>query len=393
LRTSRKKGKGPTKGKQSSNKKAKGGKKGKNGKKDKKGKNGKKDKKGKIKNKIGAKCKGKAPRSFFGMTHLNLDLGWGGDWSAVLGAMKDLRIGVTRCFIIWAFIEETQGQYNWPKIDNWVELLARQGITCEPCIHGGNSFTDNSCDASPMPIGPQQVNAYADFVGKVAARYGEKGNFWKERKDVPKRPFKYYEIWNEPNLYENFSCNTHDSKPYAKLLAAAAEKIRKNDKNGKVLFGGIAPLKNDKSFLVSAFKSEKKLKKLVDGVAYHPYAKDAKNAMKNIGGIRTAMKKAGLSPKAPLSFTEYGWNPVEGTVSCNGVKAPQSEEALAKHESEFVREVVAKRKELRILNIMPFLWKTDAGDCQNQQWGVLANSDNSLRAKGKAYKDAVRACS
>jgi hypothetical protein len=302
-------------------------------------------------------------------------------------------VGVVRCFIIWAYIEEAKGQINWPKIDNWVAQLAHRGITCEPCIHGGNTFTDGSCPNSPLPLGKDQVKAYAGFVGKVAARYGSKGSFWKEHSDVPRKPFKYYEIWNEPNLYENFACNTHNSKPYAKLLVETAQQIRKHDKKGKVLFGGLAPLKNDKNFLTSAFHSEPKLKKLVDGLAYHPYAKDVKGAMKNIRDIRKAMKKAGMSSKAPLSFTEYGWDPVEGTTSCNGVKAPQSEENLAKHERAFVREVVARRKELSIVNIMPFLWQTDATDCQNQQWGVLANADNSLRAKGQAYADAVRACS
>jgi hypothetical protein len=253
-----------------------------------------------------------------------------------------------------------------------------------------------------MPLGTDQVQAYADFVGKIAARYGAKGSYWKEHSDVPKKPFKYYEIWNEPNFYENFSCNTQGNpKPYAQLLVAAAKAVRKNDKAGKVLFGGLTP-HNDKGFLKSAFKAQPKLKKLVDGVAYHPYAKDVKGAMKKIDGIRKAMKAAGLSKKAPLSFTEYGWDPIEGTTSCgtcadpdacNNVKQPQSPEALAKHEAAFVRELVAKRKELSIVNIMPFLWKAASTDCQNQQWGVLANDDNSLQPKGQAYEDAVRSCS
>ena len=42
----------------------------------------------------------------------------------------------------------------------------------------------------------------ADFtllLRKLIARYGSKGSFWTKNPELPRKPIRYWQIWNEPN--------------------------------------------------------------------------------------------------------------------------------------------------------------------------------------------------
>ena len=47
---------------------------------------------------------------------------------------------------------------------------------------------------------PADPKTYAAYLTALVDRYGPEGSFWTERSDLPKRPIREWQIWNEPQL-------------------------------------------------------------------------------------------------------------------------------------------------------------------------------------------------
>jgi len=357
-----------------------------------------KKKKKKGSNQNAASISKKTPRNFFGMMvgSMNLELMFGNpgglDFAAHFAGIGSTGVRVLRCGILWHRVEKQENVYDWAAADYFVALAAKNNLQCQPNLLGYPDYLPWPCEHNPMPEGGL-VNGFAKWVAAVARRYGPAGNFWGEHPELPRKPFKIYEIWNEPNLYKDFACNTNSPTPYAYLLHESAKALKAADKNAKVMFGGLAPVGDDLGYLEQTFKANKKLKKLVDHVGYHPYAKKAVSAMRKLAALRESMTKVGLSTKKSLiSLTEYGWLPLDADAATpsGACRGPQSDEALVTHEKEFVKLVTSKRTKLGVLNIMPFQWWTPPNDCINKQWGVIASGPTTLLPKGIAYVEAMK---
>jgi hypothetical protein len=73
---------------------------------------------------------------------------------------------------------------------------------------------------------PDNVQDYADFVGAVVSRY--------------KGRIKYYQLWNEPNIYPEWGSYPIDPEGYVELLKAGAEAARAADPNVVIIAGATA---------------------------------------------------------------------------------------------------------------------------------------------------------
>lgn len=73
---------------------------------------------------------------------------------------------------------------------------------------------------------PDNVQDFADYVGAVVGRY--------------KGRIKYYQLWNEPNIYPEWGSYTIDPKSYVELLKAGAEAARAADPDVVIIAGALA---------------------------------------------------------------------------------------------------------------------------------------------------------
>jgi len=73
---------------------------------------------------------------------------------------------------------------------------------------------------------PDNVQDYADYVSAVVSRY--------------KGRIKYYQLWNEPNIYPEWGSYPIDPEGYVELLKAGAEAARAADPNVVIIAGATA---------------------------------------------------------------------------------------------------------------------------------------------------------
>ena len=241
-----------------------------------------------------------APRGFFGVYPLNPVPG---DYAA----MADGDVGMIRTGFPYQ-----QWKADHHRFDSIVRSAAEQGIDLLPVVVG----TDSSArGATPLDSAVAKAN-WRDYLTALVERYGPKGDFWStDGAGVPKMPITDWQVWNEPNSFNNWA--RPDPKQYGKLLALSAKTIHSADRKATVVSAGVIsdPVNRraeaGASFLRKMVRS-KKVAKAADVIAVHPYTAKVKNVAKNIEEARKVLDKAKLK-RTPIWVTEIGWGSGAGS--------------------------------------------------------------------------------
>ncbi|HVO42083.1 MAG TPA: hypothetical protein VMT34_05660 [Aggregatilineales bacterium] len=114
----------------------------------------------------------------------------------------------------------------WEKYDNIVSLAEK--------YHVGIIVRLNSPPAWSQPPGsnpgftpPANYDDFAAYAGTVAARY--------------KGRVRFYQVWNEPNIYPEWGELAINPEAYTDLLCRASRAIKKADGSAIVIAGALAP--------------------------------------------------------------------------------------------------------------------------------------------------------
>lgn len=220
------------------------------------------------------------------------------------------RVGVThvRQNLDWAQVQPRPGQWRWAPADFRVRAAAERGVTLLPVLLGGARW------AGGWNVLPADPRAYARWVGRVAARYGPGGRFWRENPSLPYRPVQAIELWNEPYL-DFFSRGGVDPARYARLVRAATIAGRKANPAVKYLLqADWTPGEPRKSFIDAMYAAVPDLTDHFDAVAVHPYSvarapdqPDDPWGFARLHEVRARMVAHGAAAK-PLWITEVGWS-------------------------------------------------------------------------------------
>lgn len=138
---------------------------------------------------------------------------------------------VVRTTSHWNTIQPKKDVWNYRDFDELVELYGAQGIQLQSSLGYGTRWaapehTRNSAKWTDWHRAMPDLNAWRTYVSTTVARYKDR--------------IRYWEIWNEPDLY---SFARFGSDDYAKLLKAAWEEIKKINPEAVVMNGGFASIR------------------------------------------------------------------------------------------------------------------------------------------------------
>jgi polysaccharide biosynthesis protein PslG len=271
----------------------------------------------------------KVPKGFFGLAQ-------GGVTDAKdFKKMGDIKVRTYRLSVTWRAVEPQADVYNWSHIDGQVGALAKNGITPVISIWGSPSWATGSGYLGVPPLKGTAKDAWKSFLKTLVNRYKKGGEYWRTNPSVPKKPVKFWQIWNEPNLPKYFTkpgSNPPKSVPktaksYAKLVKSSDKAISKADKHGKIVLAGLSSKvkkkKLDPNHFIKKFLKTKKITKRFDAAALHPYAPKISKYKSRVSKFRKAMKKAGGKKKG-IWLTEVGWGSKHGHGSLNKGKSGQA---------------------------------------------------------------------
>ena len=264
----------------------------------------------------------KAPAGFFGVssqTHLQ-----GTDFRL----MADGGVGTLRVALPWVDVDPyapaseeeffTPRPYRWELVDPTVRKAAKQGIRVLPTVFGTPGWVARyqGCESNCHKIGPSTIQAYfafGMFIRAAVQRYGPAGTFWAEYPNLPYRPIRAWEIWNEQNS-SDFWKPAPSIQDYANLITIAGRTIHAVDPEGQVIVGGMfhEPAQAGKvtisgwDFLTGLY-SNPNARASFDGLGIHPYSTTGRQLKNVILRWRQEMRVNGMLGQTSIWVTELGW--------------------------------------------------------------------------------------
>jgi hypothetical protein len=231
--------------------------------------------------------------------------------------MKRSGVRTVRRVFSWAAAQPNEGQPpDFTETDALVARAARNDIEVLPIVMYSPTWARMSADDPASP--PRSADDYVGFLNALVARYGPSGTFWSEHPDVPKRPLRIWQVWNEPQLRYQWADKDWETS-YGKLLGVAYDALKKADPGSKVVLGGAT---NFAWTALEGLYDKGHIQGKFDIAALHPYTGSAGRVVTAANLFRAVLKKHGDGRK-PVWITELAWPASKGRV-----KPPQGLAAL-----------------------------------------------------------------
>ena len=195
--------------------------------------------------------------------------------------LSEAGVSWLRTDFVWRNIEQKEGEYNFERYDELVEVAKKHNIKILGLISSAPEWSSGSKDISAPP---KDLAAWERFVKVMVGRY--------------KNDITHWQIWNEPDI-EKFWEGT--PAEYIDLLKIAHRVIKAVDPSINVVSGGLDG--RGEKYLPQLL--ELGLASYVDIIAFHPYGKTPERSVEKVKKIISILEKNNI--KKPLWFTEIGW--------------------------------------------------------------------------------------
>jgi len=303
-----------------------------------------------------------------------------------INMVSQLKMNWVKQQVRWAEFEPEQGKIkdeSWVILDRLVRKANKANVKVMLSIVSAPGWSHRSVGPDPQedPYGikapPDDLNAYANFVGLVVDRYKALGY-----------PIHAIEVWNEQNLLREWRTNPQkiDAPRYMQMLRLTYQVVKAKDPNIVVISGALSPTGCDDG--VTCVDDFKYLEQMVSlglldnadcigihhngynlppDVSYQSAPKYSKAATATFRGpfdnphhswsfYTTLQQSAQIVKKQkPLCITEFGW------PSSDGINTPVrqgfefSKDNTLQDQATYITQAFELMKEWGFVKIA-FLW-------------------------------------
>jgi hypothetical protein len=247
----------------------------------------------------------------------------------------------------------------WEKYDRIVELAAKYGLQIIARLGNPPAWSRTDGDARGSFAPPDNFEDFGDFVYTIVSRY--------------KGKIKYYQIWNEPNIYPEWGEQPVDAAAYVRLLQIAYRRAKEADPECVILSAGLAqtletgPMNlNDLTYLQQMYDAGAKgyfdiMGVMAYGLWTGPGDHRASPELTNFSRpqlIRDIMVRNGDADK-PLWATEVGWNTVPPDFPAFPLYGRVTEEQQARYAVKAYQRAQEEWPWMGVLNYWFFKRATD----------------------------------
>jgi polysaccharide biosynthesis protein PslG len=115
----------------------------------------------------------------------------------------------------------------WEKYDHIVDLAERYGLEVVPRLSNPPAWTRAAGDAGGTSAPPDDLADWGNYVYAVVSRYRGR--------------IRYYQLWNEPNIYPEWGEQPVDPEGYTRLLCEGYARAKEADPDVVIISGALAP--------------------------------------------------------------------------------------------------------------------------------------------------------
>lgn len=247
----------------------------------------------------------------------------------------------------------------WEKYDRIVDLAERYGLEIIARLDNPPAWSRADGDARGTLAPPDNLEDFGDFVEAVVTRY--------------KGRIRYYQIWNEPNIYPEWGEQDVNPEGYVALLKVAYTRAKAADPDCVILCAGLAQTlepggrnMNDLAFLQRMYDAGVRgyfdiMSVMAYGLWTGPTDRRATPDRTNFARpqlIREIMVRNGDADK-PIWATEVGWNAVPADFPKPAIYGRVTPEQQARYAVEAYRRAQAEWPWMGVMNYWFFKRATD----------------------------------
>jgi polysaccharide biosynthesis protein PslG len=306
-------------------------------------------------------AKRKVPRGFYGVMW-DRSTTWApfDEQERQWALMAQSGVESVRTVFSWAKSEPAKGGADLWETDNIMELAARHNIAVLPIVQ------DTPGWAARPPGGygaiPANVSDFTDFLQLLVRRYGPSGSFWAEHPELPRRPLREWQIWNEPHI--DFYWDTDGrsrnawAREYARMLKASNRAIARVDPGATIVLAALADRGWDHLALLNRYR----VRRAFDVATFNLFTSRPENVIKGVRRFRREMRRGGERRKQ-IWLTETTWPAGKGRVPTPGPDWQRAwyttDAGMASRLRRFYALAVRQRRKLRLGRVYWYTWASE----------------------------------
>ncbi len=207
---------------------------------------------------------------------------------------------------------------------------------------------------------PKQRSDYVTYLAALVDRYGPGGTFWAENPDVPAKPLREYQIWNEPHLPAYWNAPERGPYGYARgyplLLRASYNMIKDLDPGAKVVMAGLT----QRAWEEIEILYQRGVKRYFDIAALQIFPQTVKRSVKATALFRQAMRRRGDGRK-PIYLTEITWPASKGRTQGIRYQRQETARGMATKLTQMYRAMALRRRALGVGRVYWYTWASPYG--------------------------------
>jgi hypothetical protein len=279
--------------------------------------------------------------------------------------MRSDGVEAIRIVVYWADMQpEAGGAIDFTSTDRIFAVAAANSLRVLPVVIRAPAWAREV--PSDMASPPRGDAAYTAFLQALVARYGPQGTFWVSRPDLPRRPQRQWQIWNEPNIDTYWSSPRPFAARYVRLLRASYRALKAADPGAEVVLCGFANF--SWRALADAYRAG--ARRWFDVAAVHPFSGRLENVLKIVRLTREVMARNGDRRKG-LIISELTWPSARGkTRNTIGFETTEAGQAIRLRNA--YEALLRIRRSARIRQIFWYTWLSADRDSPNSfSWSGL----------------------
>ena len=261
-----------------------------------------------------------------------------------------------RVVFSWEKIQPKEdGPFDFGLTDLQVGTAARHGLGVLPVM----LYAPPWAQAFPArgPSSPPLTTPFRAYLRAAIRRYGSKGTFWRDNPSVPRRPIRYWQIWNEAHFigFWNPPKKSRYAWPrgYARLLKAADATIHRSDRRGRTVVGGL---------FGDAWLRLRELyrgggKRAFDVAAVHVYTRKEKNVVETVKRVNREMRRA-KDHGHPIWITEVSYPASKGKLKPVGALGRETPRGMGRRLYNTFLLLARGRKRVRLGRVYWYTWSS-----------------------------------
>jgi len=248
---------------------------------------------------------------------------------------------------------------DWSALDTLVARAASNGLDLLPVVFAAPRWARIAKRPAAPPRNPADL---ARFMRLLVQRYGPEGQFWRDHPQLPRRPIRAWQIWNEPHAWWGWDVSRSRKERkyrfpahYVRVLRAAYKAVKQADKGAKVVLAGLTT--DSWRYLEQIYRAGGRGS--FDVVASQTFTGKTSNLYKTLRYLRGVMRKYRDQRKG-LWITETSWPAALGRA-----KFPRGQRPFATTDAGMARKVkdlftmarkAARDKNVRLGRVYWYEW-------------------------------------